>query len=481
MPNPRIRRLPIVALVGRANVGKSTLWNKLTETGQAVVSPAPHTTRDRNYGRVLWRGEYIEVVDTGGLDVSPKEEIGRGMLEQVALALKDADIILFLIDAQAGLLPQDLAAAKTLKVLKKPVLLVANKLDDIKYSGDAFSREILNLNFGQPIPCSAATGRGVGDLLDRVYEELNELKKPPLPAEDLTGLKLVVMGRPNVGKSSIVNAILGEERVIATAVPHTTREPVDTSFFWHDEPVILIDTAGMRKRARLEKGMEEEALERNREALHRADIAFLVLDATEEPRSQDKHLAGLMKEETKGLVLVVNKWDLIPDKTEATTREYESLLRQTFPFLAWAPVIFVSAKDKQRTDKLIDLAFKIRDERRREIAYNALQKLLKTVVARKKPLAELGNYSPYIHDVKQVGTEPPKFIITIRGGKQTVHDSWVRYFENRLREKFGFIGTPIIVKVEHAPMPQLQEQEKEKGGKRVVRRKRPIGRKGGRY
>jgi GTP-binding protein len=478
MPAPRERKLPIIALVGRANVGKSTLWNKLTETTQAIVSDTPHTTRDRKYGRVLWRGRYLEAVDTGGLDVSAAEDIGRGMLKQVELALADADLVIFLVDAKAGILPQDEAAAKLLRKLGKPVLLVANKLDDIRFVADAWSQELLALRLGQPVPCSASTGRGTGDLLDRIYEELERTGHPPVAADTTQGLRLVVMGRPNVGKSSIVNAILGEERVIATSVAHTTREPVDTPFRWKNEDVILIDTAGMRKRSRLEKKVEKESLERNREALHRADIALLVLDATDDPRSQDKHLAGLMKDETKGLILVANKWDLVPDKTERTTRDFEAVIRSSFPFLAWAPMIFVSAKDRLRTDKILDLAFKVREERRRQIAYNALQKLLKTVVARKKPLAELGNFSPYIHDVAQVGIDPPTFVISIRGGKQTVHESWIRYFENRLREKFGFVGTPIVVKVEHLPMPKVAQQETEKGGKRPQRRKRPIGRKG---
>ncbi len=481
MPAPRERKLPIVALVGRANVGKSTLWNRLTETTHAIVSDTPHTTRDRKYGRVIWRGEYFEVVDTGGLDVSAAEDIGRGMLKQVELALADADLVLFLVDAKAGILPQDEAAAKLLRKLGKPVVLVANKLDDIRFMADAWSQASMALRFGPAVPCSASTGRGVGDLLDRVYEELARLGRPPLPADKLGGLKLVVMGRTNVGKSSLVNAILGEERVIATSTAHTTREPIDTPFTWKGEDVVLIDTAGMRKRSKLEKKLDEEALERNREALRRADIAILVLDATEDARTQDKHLAGLMEDETKGLILVANKWDLVKDKEERTSREYEANIRSSFPFLSWAPIMFISAKDKLRTDKVLDMAFKVREERRRQIAYNALQKLLKTVVARKKPLAELGNYSPYIHDVTQVGIEPPTFLISIRGGKQTVHDSWIRYFENRLREKFGFQGTPIVVKVEHLPMPKLAEQEAEKGGKRIQRRKRPIGRKGARY
>lgn len=482
MPAPRTRKLPIVALVGRANVGKSTLWNRLTESTAAMVSDVPHTTRDRRYGHTLWRGAEIEVVDTGGLDASSGEEIGRGMQRQTRHAIKDADLVLMLVDSKSRMMPQDVEIAAELKKLKKPTLLVANKTDTTAVYAQAFGRDVYRLGLGEPIPCSASTGRNVGDLLDLVYERLKQLDKLPDTADAKIGLRMVIMGRPNVGKSSIVNALLGEERVITSAVPHTTREPIDTYLEWKGQPVILVDTAGMRRRSRVERGIEKDSLERNREALRRADVAVLVVDANEDPKAQDKHLAGLLMDEYKGLIIAVNKWDLAENKTQRSTQEAEVILRQLFPFLAWAPIIFVSAKNHQRTDKLLDMAFTIRDERRREIAYNALQKLLKQVIAKKHPLAEGANFAPYIHDVKQIGIEPPTFIIQVRGNKAEVHPSWVRYFENSLRKKFGFVGTPIKVNLDYSAMPTVAEQEEQLGGKRQkARRKRPIGRKGGRY
>ncbi len=479
MPARRLRKLPVVALVGRTNVGKSTLWNRLTETMGALVSEEEHTTRDRNYGDVLWRGETFEVIDTGGMDV-PEGPIENGIRAQAHRAIKDADLVLFLVDTRSGILPQDRELARESLKLNKHILLVSNKADDLKSVGAAFAREVWGLTLGEPIYCSASTGRGVGDLLDRVFVELARLGKPPAPAEKPGGLRVVVMGRPNVGKSSLVNGILGEERVIVSPIAHTTREPIDTALEWKGEPVTLVDTAGMRRRSLAEPGLEEESLERNRLALKRADIALLVFDATESPKKEDKRLAGLMKDETKGLVLVANKWDLVPDKTEKSTKEFEQRLRRDFPFLAWAPIIFISAKDRQRVHKVLDLAFNIREERRRQITYNALQKFLKVVLARKKPLAEVGAFSPYVHDVTQIGIDPPRFQITVRGRKGNLHESWLRYFENRLREKFGFQGTPIVIKAQTVAISDKDMMNVTKKGQKP-RRKRPIGRKGFRY
>lgn len=477
MPIPRLRKLPIVALVGRANVGKSTLWNRLTENGTALVSPIAHTTRDRNYAPVIWRGEHFEIVDTGGLDAEQGSEVGRGILHQAELAIQEADLVLFLVDARAGIMSADRDLARHVQKLNKHVLLIANKTDNANLLATAMSAESWKLGLGEPLPCSASTGRGVGDILDRVYAKLQELNKPPQPYEEKKGLRLVIMGRPNVGKSSIVNSILGEERVIVSPIAHTTREPMDTQLLWNDQPVTLVDTAGMRRRSRIERGLEEVALERNREALLRADVAFLVLDATEEPSQQDKYLAGLLKDETKGLALIVNKWDLVPEKSVETAQKYEAAFRSSFPFLNWAPIMFVSANQNLRTQKLLDLAFEIREERRRTITYNALQKFLKGMIAKNKPLAEAGTMSPYIHDVAQIGIEPPSFLITVRGQKAVLHTNWLKFFEKRLREKFGFDGTPIIVKAQNVELKYEDLPEEKR--RRVNRRKAPIGRRVG--
>jgi GTP-binding protein len=479
MPTRRIRKLPIVAIVGRANVGKSTLWNRLTETGRAIVSDTPHTTRDRNYERVIWRAETIEVVDTGGMDAEQGNEIGRGIVQQAELAVREADLVLFLADVKSGVLPQDRDFAQRIKKLNPRVLLVANKADTLKESSEAAAKEMWSLGLGGAVSCSAGTGRGVGDLLDRVYEELNKIGKMPQPIEDAAGLKLVIMGRPNVGKSSLLNAILGEERVIVSPIPHTTREPMDTHLEWKNERVTLVDTAGIRKRTKIDGRVEEASFERNREALRRADVAFLVVDATEGAFDQDKHLAGLLEEEKKGLVIVVNKWDLVEDKTHRSTKEYELRFRRSFPFLSWAPIVFVSAKEKLRVTTLLDLAFQIRDERKRQITYNALQKFMKTVIKQKRPLQESGPQSPYIHDVNQLGIDPPTFRITVRGQKGNLHESWLRFFENRMREKFGFYGTPIVVDAHIDPL--IREEMPEHIRNRPTRRKKPIGRMVGRY
>lgn len=484
MPAKRLKQFPLVALVGRANVGKSTLWNRLTESTKALVSDIPHTTRDRNYGIALWRGEGAEIVDTGGMDADQGSEIGRGILKQAALAIKEADLVLFIVDGKDGVLAQDIDLAKQVRALNKHILPVANKIDNPRQLTLAVTEDMWRLSLGEPMGVSGSIGRGVGDLLDRVWAELAKRNRPPQPIQDEKGMKLVIMGRPNVGKSSIMNAILGEERVIVSPIAHTTREPQDTTFNWKDERVTLIDTAGMRKRSNVEKGLETAGLERNRQALMQADIALLVFDATEDPTSQDRHLAGLLKDAGRGLILVANKWDLVPNKTSDTSKEYEALIRQLFPFLDWAPMIFVSAKEGLRTDQLLNLAFTIREERRRRIIYNALQRFLKTVVARKKPIATLGPSSPYLHDVEQIGIEPPTFLITVRGQKESVHPSWLRYFENRLREKFGFFGTPIIVRGRNVQMgrPRTEEYKDKKPKKHPWARKRKaIGRRVGRY
>lgn len=485
MPFPRLKKFPIVAIVGRANVGKSTLWNKLTETTRAIVSPVAQTTRDRNYGLCVWRGAGIEVVDTGGMDAEQGSEIGRGILAQARKAIEEADLVLFLLDAEEGVMPQDRDLVRAIRSLNRRVIPVVNKVDNPSRLALASTPDVFKLGFGEGVAISAATGRGVGDLLDRIVEELERLGRPPQPIETDKGLRLVIMGRPNVGKSSLMNAILGEERVIVSRVAHTTREPQDTTFEWNGERVTLVDTAGMRKRSRIEKGIEEAGVDRNRKALMDADVALLVFDATDDPRSQDKHLAGLLKDAGRGLILVANKWDLVEAKTTKTAAEYERGIRETFPFLRWAPLIFVSALTAKRTDKILEIAFRIREERRRRIAYNALQKFLKTVVARHKPVAQSGPSSPYLYDVAQIGIEPPSFLITIRGEKGSVHESWIRYFENRLREKFGFEGTPIDIKaqnVRYVPAEKPEGAEKPKPVKRPwARKRRPIGRRGGRY
>ncbi|MFH1621326.1 MAG: ribosome biogenesis GTPase Der [Patescibacteria group bacterium] len=475
------RRLPLVVIVGRANVGKSTLWNRLSQTGRALVSDIAHTTRDRNYSEVVWRGSLFDVVDTGGLDAEQGSEIGRGILKQAELAIREADLILFLVDAKTGILAQDRDLAKSVKKINQHIVPVVNKTDNARDLHVSSTKEVWGLGLGDPVNCSASTGRGTGELLDRIFEELHRIGKPPIPIDIISGkpLKVVIMGRPNVGKSSLTNSILGKERSIVSSVAHTTREPVDTELVWKGERLILVDTAGMRKRAHIEKGLEEAGLEKNREALKKADVAVLVLDSTEGVYDQDKHLAGLLKDENKGLIIVMNKWDLVEGKTHDTVKYFEAHVRHALPFLKWAPIIFTSAKNNLRAAAILDAAFKVREERRRQIAYNALQRFLKMIITKKRPFQESGPQSPYVHDIAQIGVEPPTFVVTVRGLKATIHEAWLRFFENRLREKFGFSGTPIKVIARSEPVIKAEMPEHIRN--RPTRRKRPIGRRAGRY
>jgi GTP-binding protein len=462
MPYARTRKLPRVAIVGRTNVGKSTLWNRLTETGRAVVSEEEHTTRDRNYGRVIWKGATFELVDTGGMDTE-KDVIGQGIRRQAEHAIKDAQLVLFIVDAQAGILPQDRQLARDVRKMSKHIKLVANKVDTMKYFAQGTDQEMYELTFGAPTPISAATGLGIGDLLDDVTVELDKLGHPPQPIEDHPSLKIVLVGRPNVGKSSLVNSILGEERVIVSPIAHTTREPQDTEIIYEGKPLTIVDTAGMRTRSRVEKGVESAGVERNLQAVEKADVALLVFDSTEDATAQDRHLAGMLEESSKGLILVANKWDLVENKNTKTPDQYETIIRQLFPFLSWAPMVFVSALTGQRTSKLVEMAQKVQEERYRHIDYNAVNRLLKATIKKMKPLQSYGPKSPRIYDAAQVGHAPPTFLITVHGEKENLHPNWLKFFEKRLREKFSFTGTPIVVKVRHLPIAKSSKARNVQG------------------
>ena len=453
LPHPR----PRVALVGRTNVGKSTLWNRLTEGGRALVSNDPHTTRDRQYGLVLWQGSCFDLIDTGGMDVEDNE-IGEGILSQSERAIQEADLVLFVVDTQAGILPQDVELAHKTQRLHNHIWLIGNKADNMKWSSVVHDPSFYSLSLGDPIAVSAVSSFGVGDVLDRIMAELERLGKPPIPLNEIQPVRFVIVGKPNVGKSSLTNAILGEERVIVSAIPHTTREPQDTWFTYKDQPMVLVDTAGMRKKTHIKTHLEELSIDRNTHAIKQADVALLVFDATEDPTTQDRRLAGILQDEHKGLILVANKWDLVEGKTTKSAKTYEMLLRQLFPFLDWAPMIFVSAKLHQRTGTLLDHALQIHTERFRHIDYNALNRLLKACIKTMRPLANYGPKSPRIYDVAQVGHAPPTFLLTVVGEKENIHPNWVKFFQKRLRQKFGFVGTPIVVKARNLPVAKSEHK-----------------------
>ncbi len=462
MPIKKSRTRPIVALVGRTNVGKSTLWNRLTESGRALVSPEPHTTRDRNYSPVLWNGLAFDLIDTGGMDTE-MNVVGQGIRAQAEFAIKEADLVLFVVDAKAGVLTQDQELSKLTRRLNKNVWLIANKTDRIEHLALANQSEFFRLGLGQPHAVSASTSLGIGDLLDNILAELDRTGHTAVSMHEALPLRLVIIGRPNVGKSSLVNSILGEERVITSPIAHTTREPQDTWIRYQDRDVVLVDTAGMRARSKITKGLEQAGIERNEQAIAHSDVACLVFDATTDPTSQDRALAGLLEETSKGLILVANKWDLVEGKKTETAQEYEALIRQSFPFLSWAPLVFVSAKDNLRTAGLLDMAIKVQEERNRHIDYNAVNRMLKACIKASKPLASYGPKSPRIFDVAQTGHAPPTFLITVHGEKENIHPNWIKFFQKRLREKFSFTGTPIVCKAQHLPVSKSLHKRNVRG------------------
>ncbi len=441
---------PTVVLIGRTNVGKSTLWNRMTSEGGALVSPLPGTTRDRKMGTVEWRGVTFQLIDTGGLDVETTGEIDTAIARQARRGMKDADVILLVGDLTTGIVPEDRGFAKELQKTKKPVIVVANKAESQARRLEATERSWRSLGFGEPIAVSALTGLGVGDLLDKVVSQLGtELR---VTSYELPTTRIAIIGRPNVGKSSLVNAIVGDERAIVSVTPHTTREPEDTEFEFEGKPYVLIDTAGIRKRARQTSEIEMAGVRRSIGAAKRADVVILVLDATDPITTQDCVLAGMIEEEGKAAVIVVNKWDLVPDKTSQATVEVTEQVLRALPMLDFAPVLTVSAKTHKRVHDVFAFADQVKANAEREITENALDKFFRQTIAREKSRG--GVKHPYIYRMRQIGVRPPTFHVSVRGRVDAVHSSYYKYLENRLREKFDFTGTAIKI-ISKAVIPKL--------------------------
>ena len=435
--------LPTVVLIGRANVGKSTLFNRLTETSRAMISDVAGTTRDRKEGLVLWRGQQFTLVDTGGLEFNKDLEFDAEIQAQTEAAIEEGDIIVFVLDAKDGILQQDMEIAKRLRTVTKPVYVVANKSDG-RHGELYLDADWYRTNLETPRGVSAIRGNGLGDLLDAVYESFETVGKFARDYEDTQLPRIAFIGEPNVGKSSIVNQILGEDRFITSPIAHTTREPNDTLVEFDDKQYVIVDTAGVRRKARVSAGLERSGVKQTLETLKRVDIAVLVLDASKQIDQQEKKLAGLIADAGIGCIIAVNKWDLAEDKHTNIVKEMENYVYAHMPFLTFAPVLTVSAKDRQRIHKLFPLFDTILEERSRVIGENALDKFLRTTIAKHKPARGKGVAHPTIFRLKQVGVRPPRFELVIKGRRTDVlHRSYTRFLENRLREQFGFVGTPI--------------------------------------
>ncbi len=431
MPNK-----PLVAIVGRPNVGKSTLFNRLAGERLAIVEDAPGTTRDRLYADVVWRNKVFTLVDTGGLVMAAEDEITRHVRQQVQLAIAEADVIVFLTDIVDGLLDADREIADLLRRTNKPTLLVANKADNLKR--EMAVHEFYALGLGEPLCISAAKGMGTGELLDAILEAL-----PSAPEEeevDEEALRIALVGRTNVGKSSLLNRLLGEERVIVSPTPGTTRDAVDTPIRFLDREIILVDTAGIRRRGSIEPGLEKYSVLRALRAIGRADIVLLVLDATLGVDAQDAHIAGYALEEAKSIIVVVNKWDLV-EKTSQTMALYEQEIRQALRFMPWVPILFVSALTGQRVHHILPLALRIDEERRVRLSTAELNALLREAVARRSPPTHQGK-KLRIYYGTQVSVAPPTFVLFVND-KRIVHFGYERYLENQIRERYRYEGTPI--------------------------------------
>lgn len=437
-----------VAIVGRVNVGKSTLFNRLISDPKAITSKVAGTTRDRNYATCSWKDMDFSLIDTGGLERQSDDDIDEQIIQQAQIAIKEADLLLFVVDTKTGIMPADLELVKKFRKDKTPLLLVANKTDNNRLR--QYLADFYKLNLGKPWPISAINGIGTGDLLDEVVVQLKKLKNKKRAKSAPTDEKVVrvaIVGQPNVGKSSIINAILGEQRVIVAATAHTTRDSQDIEFSFEGQKIIFVDTAGMRRRSKKSvDAFEKQSVDQSIETIKKADIAILVTDVNKKLSWQDKHLIEEANEAGVGLIILANKWDMIPEKTTDTVKEFEMYYKKFFPFIKWVPVIFSSATKKIRIKKILDSVISIYNEKNKVITDNALDKLLKKIVKRHKPSRGKGTKHPYIYSLKQLRTNPPIFAIKI-DFKADLHDSYLRFIENNLRYQFGFEGTPIHIRV----------------------------------
>lgn len=427
--------LPVVAIVGRANVGKSTLFNRIAGERIAIVEDHPGVTRDRIYTRAEWNGREFHLIDTGGIEMGGADEMVNLIRVQAQLAIDEADVIIFLVDGMQGLMPADRDVADLLRRAGKKVVLAVNKLEHPSHLSAAY--EFYELGFGEPVAVSAMHGTGTGDLLDRVVAEL------PRGADDEADddtVRIALIGRPNVGKSSLINAILGEPRVLVSDVAGTTRDAIDTPFRFDGDNYILVDTAGLRRRGKVYKNVERYSALRALRAIERADVAFVVIDGREGITDQDKRVAGYALDAGCGVGFLVNKWDIV-EKDDKTAHRFEEKLRDEMPFLRWAPVLFVSALTKQRVHRILPLAKSIAEMHAMRIATSTLNSVVQDAVTSVPPPTDKGRRLR-VYYVTQVAVKPPTFALFVNDA-ELMHFSYERYLENQLRRAFGFEGTPI--------------------------------------
>jgi GTPase len=466
--NKNSKKLPLVVIFGRTNVGKSTLFNRLIETRQALVSDIPGTTRDSNSNLVHWNGFIFQLVDTGGI-LKPTQEVMFKKQKGIAPAatvddidlkvqkqavgyLKLADLVFFIVDNKTGLLPQDRQMANLLRTnlpleQRKKIILVANKVDSAADAPEA--EEFKKLGFGEPITVSATTGAGTGDLLEAATKFLRKAKlaKRDKNQDEEKGISVCILGKPNVGKSSLLNALLGYEKVIVSPIPHTTREPQNTEIVYKDKKIILIDTAGISKHGHKGENLEKYGIQKTIFALVKSDIVLFVIDMSEEITHQDAAIIEKIVEAGKSLIIIANKWDLVELRD---TEKYKEDIYYHFPFANWAPVQFVSAKTGEKVQKIMDLILGMAAARHIQVSDSQLNHFLSRIVKIHLPAKAAGTKPPHIYDIKQIRSNPPLFSVRI-GAYDSLHFSYLRFIKNKLREQFKIFGVPIKIRVENNP------------------------------
>ena len=444
---------PVVALVGRPNVGKSTLFNRLTGERLAIVDEVPGTTRDRLLAEANWSGYFFFVMDTGGIDPTKSKsqtplsigskEFVREIREQAEIAMQESDVILFIVDGQVGVTPADHEIAEILRRKQQqvdgeflpPIILVVNKAESAKIR--QVTAEFYELGIGEPHAISAIHGTGTGDLLDEVVHHIEAIGED---TEEDDSAKIAIVGKPNAGKSSLLNKIIGQERAIVSEIPGTTRDAVDTKIEYNGYPVTLIDTAGIRRRGKVEPGVEKYSVIRSMNAIERADVAILLIDATSSITAQDTHIAGYIKDAWKSTVVAVNKWDLV-EKDTYTINDYTAHIRQELNFVDYVPLIFISALTGKRIDQVLPLALRVQEERLVRLSTSQINKIIQRAQD-KHPAPSKTGRSLRIYYGTQVRSDPPTFILYVNH-PELAHFSYLRYLENQIRKDYPFVGTPI--------------------------------------
>ncbi|AKF95433.1 ribosome biogenesis GTPase Der [Brevibacillus laterosporus] len=429
--------LPVVAIVGRPNVGKSTIFNRLIGERVAIVEDKPGVTRDRLYAKGEWLNREFHVIDTGGIEFAETDQILTQMRYQAELAIDEADVIILIVDVRSGVTDADLNVARMLNRTGKPIVLAVNKVDNFEMRNDIY--EFYQLGVGEPFPISGSHGLGLGDMLDEVFHHL-----PPVDAEEKRDdvIRVSIIGRPNVGKSSLTNAILGEERVIVSEIAGTTRDAIDTPFERDGQEYVLVDTAGMRKKGKVYEGTEKYSVMRALKAIEDSDVVLVVINGEEGIIEQDKKIAGYAHEAGRGVIIVVNKWDAL-EKDDKTMQRFTELIREEFKYLSYAPILYVSAKTKQRVHTILPKVNAVADSQSMRVNTSVLNDLITDATIMAPPPTDRGKRLK-INYTTQVAVKPPTFIVFVND-PELMHFSYERYLENKIRGAFEFEGTPIRI------------------------------------